>query len=333
MKKNTFKDEFNWLSQHLPEALITSPETSGQGVNIFENILGTIIQELQNTPSQAETLDLVRPPEVQPEIIPWESNIITFDELFEKLLEVSNSSEGIIPHSVLSALTADLGREAFGMYLPMHYYFNSKETPWGIYLFADTIESWAYNLYEAKGKGMGLTLRQVHYAFAYAVFRHELFHHQVEKFSTKHEILTHQVNYKKYGSEVNWRTRKSADWLEEALAEATVLNSVHVFQNIDLKRRAFQELYEFDLKRMPAGYRDYHCKKFGGPEEAHQLFASQIIQCKVDVSPAPATRICTVSANEFSASWKKVPIYMVKFNGLNSIKSPREVVEDSYRLF
>lgn len=333
MKKNTFKEEFNWLSQHLPEALITSPETGSEGVNIFENILGTIIQELQNATNNSEYLDALMPPQVHHEIVPWGSDAVTFDNLFESLLDLYNSTESTIPHSVLSALTEELGREAFGMYLPMHYYFQSKKNPWGIYLFADTILPWANNLYEAKGKSLGLTLRQVQYAFTYAVFRHELFHHQVERFLTKHEILTHQVNYKTYGNEVNWTTRNSEDWLEEALAESSVLNSVHVFRNIDLKSSTFQKLYEFDLKRMPPGYRDYHCRKFGGPEKAHQLFASQIIQCKVDVSPASATKLCTVSANEFSTSWKKVPLYMVKLNGPENIASPREVVEDNFKLF
>ena len=333
MKKDTFKEEFNWLSQHLPEALITSPEAGGPAVNIFENILGTIIQELQNTPNELESLDITRPPEIEPEIMPWDNNQVTFDDLFESLYELYDSTGDAIQDTVLSALTDDLGHEAFGMYLPMHYYFQSKKTPWGIYLFADTIMDWAKNLYQAKGRSMGLTLRQVEYAFTYAVFRHELFHHQVERFSTKHEILTHQVNYREYGDKVNWKTRNSENWLEEALAEATVLNSVHVRKNTKLDKRVFQELYEFDLKRMPPGYRDYHCRKFGGFEKAHQLFASQIIQCQVDVSPAPATKLCTVNANEFSVSWKKVPIYMVKLKDLQTIKSPREVVENSYRLF
>lgn len=325
MKKNTFKEEFNWLSRHLPEALIQTP---GQGN--YEDIIQTISQELQN--QQVETNDFInveRFPQNEPDIVPWSPAEVNFENLFEAMLEMYNSNEESIPMESLSVLTADLGREAFGMYLPMHYYFQSSKTPWGIYLFADTIIPWAKNLFEAKGKSIGLTLRQVQYAFTYAVFRHELFHHQVERFSTKHEILTHQVNYKTYGSKVNWATRNSEDWLEEALAESSVLNSVHVFRNIDLKSSTFQKLYEFDLKRMPPGYRDYHCRKFGGPEKAHQLFASQIIQCKVDVSPAPATKLCTVSANEFSTSWKKVPIYMVKLNNLKDIASPRKVIESN----
>lgn len=329
MKKNTFEEEFNWLSRYLPQALVQTP-----GIGNFENILQHITEGiLNNQNNQNELTEASRFPQNEPEILAWDSSQVSFENLFEALVEMHQTNEGEIPHESLSALTADLGREAFGMYLPMHYYFKSEKTPWGIYLFSDTIMSWAENLYEAKGKSLGLSLRQVEYAFTYAVFRHELFHHQVERFSTKHEILTHQVNYKTYGRDVNWPTRNSEDWLEEALAEATVLNSVHVFRNIKIKPKTFRKLYEFDLKRMPPGYHDYHCKKFGGPEKAHQMFASQIMQCKIDPVPAPATTMCTVSANEFSTSWKKVPIYMVKFKTPKSIKSPRQVVEDNFKLF
>lgn len=329
MKKNTFEEEFNWLLQYLPLALVQAPELGN-----LEIILQQITEEIQNSQhNQNELIEASQFPQNEPEIFNWESSEVSFENLFESLVEMYQSTEGEISQDTLSALTADLGREAFGMYLPMHYYFQSKKTPWGIYLFADTIMSWAKNLYKAKGQSLGLSLRQVEYAFTYAVYRHELFHHQVERFSTKHEILTHQVNYKTYGSDVNWPNRNSEDWLEEALAEATVLNSIHVFRNIKIKPKTFRKLYEFDLKRMPPGYRDYHCKKFGGPEKAHQIFASQIMQCKINPVPAPATTMCTVSANEFSTSWKKVPIYMVKFKTPKSIKSPRQVVEDNYELF
>lgn len=322
MNKNTFKEEFNWLSFNLPESLVQSPELMD-----FENIIQSISEEILNSnQNQDEFIETIGIAENEPEIISWDDNEVKFENLFEALVEIYHSNGEEIPEVTLSALIGELGREAFGMYLPMHYYFESKKTPWGIYLFPDTIIPWAKNLYKAKGKSLGLSLKQVAYAFTYAVFRHELFHHQVERFSTKHEILTNQVNYKTYGNNVNWPTRNSEDWLEEALAEATVLNSVHVFRNIKIKPRTFRELYEFDLKRMPAGYRDYHCKKHGGIEKAHQLFASQIIQCRINPMPTISTTMCTVSANEFSVSWKKVPIYMVKFNKPQGIDSPRQIL-------
>ena len=274
----------------------------------------------------ADSIDFLN----EPEIVSWSSNEVNFESLFEALVEMYESNEGKIPAATLAALTTELGRDTFGFYLPMHYYFKSKKTPWGIYLFPDLIMPWAKNLYNTKGKALGLTLRQVEYAFAYAVFRHELFHHQVERFSTKQEILTHKVNYKAYWNNVYCPTSKSEDWLEEALAEATVLNSVHVFHNIEIKPSTFRKLYEFDLKRMPPGYSDYHCIRYGGYENAHKIFASQIAQGKIEPIPAPATNICTVNTNEFSTSWKKVPIYMVKFKFPESIDSPREIVRSTY---
>lgn len=322
MKKNTFKEEFSWLSQFLPEAL---GQETGEGNS--QNIIQTIIQEIENS-RQTELMDTVESINFLnvPEIISWEDRETNFESLFEALVEMYESNEGELPATTLAALTTELGRDAFGLYLPMHYYFKSKKTPWGIYLFPDLIMPWAKNLYLAKGKSLGLSLKQVEYAFAYAVFRHELFHHQVERFSTKQEILTHKVNFKAYQENVYGPTRNSKDWIEEALAEATVLNSVHVFYNIEIKSSVFRKLYEFDLKRMPPGYSDYHCSKYGGYENAHRLFASQIVQCKIKPFPAPATSICTVNANEFSTSWKKVPIYMVRFKLPEAIDSPREVV-------
>lgn len=326
MNKNTFNEEFAWLSQYLPEAL-GQDASEGTSQSDFQDTLQTIIREIENNQKdefiKAETL--INFPN-EPEIVSWSSNEVTFESLFEALVEMYESNEGEIPAATLAALTTELGRDAFGFYLPMHYYFKSKKSPWGIYLFPDLIMPWAKNLYLAKGKSLGLSLKQVEYAFTYAVFRHELFHHQVERFSTKQEILTHKVNYKAYDEKVYEPTRKSEDWLEEALAEATVLKSVHVFHNIEIKPSTFRKLYEFDLKRMPPGYSDYHCSKYGGYENAHRLFASQIAQCRIKPFPAPATSICTVNANEFSTSWKKVPIYMVRFKLPEAIDSPREVV-------
>lgn len=332
MRKNTFKEEFNWLAQYLPEAL-HHDNKEGTTQNDFQNIIQTIIDEIHNAVDYSDLIsETIAPPIDKIDIYPWESESVDFGSLYEALVEMYDSNEEEIPETTLAELVARLGRDAFGLYLPMHYYYNSRKTPWGIYLFPDLIMPWAKKLYREKGKSLGISLKQVEYAFAYAVFRHELFHYQVERFSTKLEILNHKVSYKTYNSQVYWPTSNSEDWLEEALAEATVLNSVHVFRNIELKPKTFRKLYEFDLKRMPDGYRHYHCNKFGGYENAHKLFASQIAQGRIDPIPAPVTSICTVNANEFSASWKRVPIYMVRFELPEAINSPREVVRQS-RLF
>ena len=37
--------------------------------------------------------------------------------------------------------------------------------------------------------------------------------------------------------------------------------------------------------------------------------------------------MCTVSSNEFSKSWKEVPIYMVMFKTPEEINSPREAIQ------
>lgn len=334
MKKNTFEDEFNWLSRHLPDALTLPKQEEEQGGSPFTNMLEILNSQLENSIESKEEEFLVnQPPQHKTEISNLESSKLSFESLFQTLQNEYNSNREEIPESVLSDLMSNLGREAFGMYLPMHFFFQSKETPWGIYLFPDAIMSRANKLYNDIGKRLGLSLKQVQYAYSYAVFRHQLFHHQVERFSTKYEILSNQVNFKKYKENVNIPTRGTYEWLEEALAEATVLNSVHVSRNIEMNQETFKKLYEFDLKGMPPGYRDYHCDEFGGTDKAHQLFASQIIQCKKDVTPAASTTFCSVSANEFNMSWKDVPIYMMKIKNPRAIDSPRQVVEDNYKLF
>ena len=322
MKEEKFREEFDWLSQFLPEALHESFDD-----NNFEDILEIVVRILSKNQSVQEQTDSIRNisgSQLQPNIIKWENQIFSIERILESLLNIHNSSNATIPNTILSALTTELGREAFGMYLPMHYFFQSRETPWGIYLFPSLIIQWAEDLYNSKGKSLGLTLEEVQLAFTYAVFRHELFHYQVECFSTKQEILTHKVNYKTYKENVNRITRNSEDWLEEALAESTVLYSKHVFHHIKIKAQTFRQLYEFDLQRMPPGYKHYHCRKYGGPQQAKKLFATQISRAKTD--PIPSTRTGTVNANEFSNSWKKVPIYMVDFGIPKSIKTPKEII-------
>jgi hypothetical protein len=251
---------------------------------------------------------------------------LNVNSLFELLSEMYEPSADALSSDLLEGLIHTLGREAYGMYLPMHYYYKNTSLPWGIYLFPDAIFSRSEVLYREKGKMLGLSLSKVALAFAYAVFRHHLFHFQVERFSTKIEILKHEVNYSNYLREVYEKCHESEDWLEEALAEVSVLNSTHVFKNTGIKFKTFGALYKYDLSSMPAGNRDYECEKFGGPDGAHALLASQIAQTTINPTPSPSTKICAVNTNEFSISWKKVPLRAIKLDELVRIKSPKEIL-------
>ena len=90
----------------------------------------------------------------------------------------------------ISGLIENFGKDAFGMYLPFHYY----DRCWGIYLFKEIIESRILTLHSLFNQKISLPeLRQLYY---YAIYRHELFHYQVERFSTKIELITKKQVYR-----------------------------------------------------------------------------------------------------------------------------------------
>ena len=63
--------------------------------------------------------------------------------------------------------------------------------------------------------------------YFFAFYHHELFHYQTERFATKLELITYQAHYKGLAN-IDAQLRNSEDWLEEALAEATVLDGILV---------------------------------------------------------------------------------------------------------
>ena len=58
-----------------------------------------------------------------------------------------------------------------------------------------------------------------------AVYRHELFHYHVERFATRLEVLYRHPTYRPYVEDVRHKVAGTSRWLEEALAQAVVLNS------------------------------------------------------------------------------------------------------------
>ena len=209
-------------------------------------------------------------------------------------------------------LIENFGKDAFGMYLPFHYY----DRCWGIYLFKEIIESRILTLYSLFNHK--ISLRELKQLYYYAIYRHELFHYQVERFSTKIELITKKQVYEP--SRILFQqVMNSEDWLEEALAENAVTKSKLVSVRTNIKSSLLKEIYERDLQDMPPGYKDYKCLKFGGPEKAHRLFASQIIESMISPS-ITITDLFSVK-NEFIAIDKKVPTYLVSgFKNITRIK-------------
>lgn len=237
------------------------------------------------------------------------------NDLFPKIKDVKFASIGrreedilgwddSIPQMDLSNLMEEFGRDAFGMYLPFHYFRDC----WGIYLFKDNIQSRVTVLHEIfKDKIDRDTLLRM---YEYAVYRHELFHYQVERFATKIEIIKQQRIYGP-SRRINQVFKKSADWLEEALAESSVVNSKLVPNRTHLSPKLVKEIYERDLQDMPDGYKHYKCKKYKGEKNAHRHFATQI--CRFRLIPKKneyLTEMVSIK-NEFIALDKKVHAYMV----------------------
>jgi len=218
------------------------------------------------------------------------------------------------PRNRFKRMMDDYGRDVFGLYLPFHYYFKSGK--WGIYLFIDLIEERAKELYYQQHiiarQFQRLTLEEMKLFYYYCVFRHEFFHYQTEVFATNAEILSDKALYINYNNQVKELVRYTEHWLEEALAESSVLKSTLVINKAKISKLAMKAIYQYDLQFMPPGYRDYHCALYGGPDNAHKYLASQIIQ--TDVRPNYLVPKNNTIKKQFRHDYSKAPIYLVKFN-------------------
>jgi len=110
----------------------------------------------------------------------------------------------------------------------------------------------------------------------------------------------------------------SKHWLEEALAESSVVRSRYVSnKNKGVKAKHITAMYEWHLKMMPPGYSDYECRAYGGPDEAHKYFVSQLREVKRTpeaILPKSMT-IRSLNLHDFSS----VPTYWVSSNRLKQV--------------
>ncbi|HOF40708.1 MAG TPA: hypothetical protein PLD73_11585 [Candidatus Hydrogenedentes bacterium] len=207
----------------------------------------------------------------------------------------------------LANLTERFGTEAFGAYLPWHAFAKSRRTPWGMYLFLDLLLAWAASLYD-KWPASKPTFLYVLRLVIQIVYRHELFHYHVERFSTRHEIMIRQPVYRPYTEKVIPAVARTEHWLEEALAQAVVLNSRLVTNRAGMQIAALQKLLVPEFKCFPAGYCHFECLAYGGPDIAHRVFASQILTATT--SRESFVTDIAVPKTEYSDDDKKVPGYL-----------------------
>ncbi len=301
--KTTFQEEYHFLKSCIPNAIEDHDfDKLPLPPAFIEDLFGDSVVEYDIT--QIDIEEFFNSIELP--------NIITENRLpINSELDLFSNDR---PRNRFKRMMEDYGRDVFGLYLPFHYYFKSGK--WGIYLFIDLIEERAKELYYQQHimarQFQRLTIEEMKLFYYYAVFRHEFFHYQTEVFATNAEILSDKALYINYNEQVKELVRYTEHWLEEALAESSVLKSTLVIKRAKISKLAMKAIYEYDLQFMPPGYRDYHCRDYGGPDNAHKYLASQIIQ--TDVRPNCLVPKNNTIKKEFRHDYSKVPIYLVKFN-------------------
>lgn len=167
-----------------------------------------------------------------------------------------------------------LGLDCYATYLPIHFFFggNRSDTDWGIYISEQGMMRLAATLQQNFTKYAGPLPDEDESRFvalAYQILlRHELEHFKVESFALNAEMFVGRPVYVPYLLNVYAPLYGSPDCLEEALANATVLNSRVIN---DLVRDMYQagpgtnrstprwqgivEHFFFDLQ--PESYRNY----------------------------------------------------------------------------
>jgi hypothetical protein len=213
--------------------------------------------------------------------------------------------------SRLGALTADLGTEAFGCYLPWHAFVRSSSTPWGLYIFLEPLLLWTAQVYVnsqqlPKPKPKLLTLLNLLFN---VTFRHELFHYHIERFAIRQEVIQRKPIYRPYVSEVRAKVAGTHDWLEEALAQAVVLESTLLRNRSGFSKEVIKKILILEFNKFPPGYRDFDCPTYSGPEIAHEYLGTQV--ARVELEPQHLVTELATPLKEYSADSAGVPGYLV----------------------
>lgn len=232
---------------------------------------------------------------------------IDLDTAFKELL-----GENVVKDNRIPSLTATFGADAFGTYLPWHAYGDSHTTPWGIYIFFDRVIDWTAHVWRStKSLPKGTTPIAVFNFLFNVVLRHELFHYHVERFATRLEVLDRRPVYRPYVEQVQWSVASTSKWLEEALAQAVVLNSTLLSRRTGFSKPRARKILVPIFKTFGPGYRDFECAAFGGPEVAHTIFAAQIARAKLEVEPGTEATSFSTPLREYSSSSFEPPGFLV----------------------
>jgi len=206
----------------------------------------------------------------------------------------------------IAEAVAEFGAEAFATYLPWHIYAQNHRTPWGMYLFLDPLIGWAADLQRsARGHGLKLNDSQALRLAFFASYRHELFHFHVEAFCIRQEILLAKPVYRPYDRDVFRKTANTDDWLEEAMAQAVVLESNLVSNRLGLPKKAYRTYMVAEFDRFGPGYRAFRREESGG----HELLTAQIMSASTD--PKQGITELYTPKREYRISANRTPGYIV----------------------
>jgi hypothetical protein len=165
----------------------------------------------------------------------------------------------------------ELGVEAYATYLPIHFFFSPGRPAavWGVYIseqgvmrLAAILRRACYDRYGDPPAGRDGLFVEIAYQI---LLRHELQHFKVESFALNAELFLGKPIYVPYLTGVYAETLWTELCLEEALANATVLNSRVIeglFKRVystdqlewvpDWRYLIFEEFFQYQ----PPGYRD-----------------------------------------------------------------------------
>jgi hypothetical protein len=208
----------------------------------------------------------------------------------------------------LPTLTAKFGTDAFGTYAPWHAYGRSSTTPWGMYIFLENLIDWTVYVYP---KTKDTTPIGVFTLLFCAVYRHELFHYHVERFATRLEILCRRPTYRPYVEDVRHKVAGTSRWLEEALAQAVVLNSALVSNRSGYTKKKVQKILKPLFQTFGPGYRDFECTEFGGVDMGHSVLAAQVARGHVEIPPSTEATAFATPLREYYSDSFEVPGYLV----------------------
>jgi len=187
----------------------------------------------------------------------------------------------------------------------------SPRTPWGLYLFLEPLCFWTAQIYVHSPqlptpKPRPLTLFNLLFQ---VTFRHELFHYHVERCAIRQEVMQRRPVYRPYVSDVRTAVAETSDWLEEALAQAVVLESTLVTRRSGFSHKTLKRLLVHEFKTFPAGYRDFDCPSYGGPAQAHKYLGAQI--ARGVRTPQHLVTALATPLQEYSVDAASVPGYLV----------------------